>query len=101
MKNRKLLMLSVLCYCAGSGFVVLNFEQSMLIPVKPIGHFSPVGNWNPDTDEVLVLDLDNEYPDVPYTSKLQDVVRSMCTVDTSVNQNRGYIHLTTNFHPAE
>jgi hypothetical protein len=65
----------------------------MLIPVDPIGHFSPIGNFDPDRNEVVIYDVDPEYEDTPYVRSLEELTLSMCTQDTSSQKNRGYIVL--------
>lgn len=70
--------------------MLANFEQSKLIEVEPIGHFSVVMN---EHRGVKVFDVDPAYPDTPYIVSKALLSESMHTLDTDSGIMRGYISI--------
>ena len=71
--------------------LIANFDQSILIPIgTPVGHFSPLGDYNISSRHVLVMDVDREWTG-PYWVKRSRLLRSLHTVDTDSRIYRGYL----------
>lgn len=80
-------------------FVFVNVDDFFLLPVDlHMGHICPVGDYDPATDQVLLMDVDKElesipgWKNAPYWVRLDDLFAAMNTRDTT--SYRGYVVLT-------
>lgn len=78
--------------------IIANFEQAMLIPTIPVGHFSPIGAYNQEKGEVLILDVDKEWTG-PYWVDQDRLFSALHTYDSDANAFRGYLVITWNKPP--
>jgi hypothetical protein len=81
-----------------STFLIVNFEQSMLINSQtPVGHMSPVGGYDPQRNIVLILDVDIDWTG-PYWVTKEMLLNAMNTFnEDEASQEpvyRGYIRIT-------
>jgi len=72
--------------------MVVSYDRSKLKQTGG-GHFSPIGGYYPETDQVLILDVARfKYP--PHWVPLTILYEAMQTIDPSTNQSRGYLILS-------
>eukprot|EP00981_Chlorochromonas_danica_P003269 scaffold634_cov185-Ochromonas_danica.AAC.6 len=63
-----------------------------------VGHFSPIGGYHAESDQVLILDVARfKYP--PHWLPLQLVFEAMKPLDTETGLSRGYLILTASNSP--
>ncbi len=46
----------------GDRMIIAHFDQGVYVPALNIPHISPVGGYDPDSGEVIVLDVDRDQP---------------------------------------
>jgi glutathione gamma-glutamylcysteinyltransferase len=69
-------------------FFICNFWRQF--PDHRGGHFSPIAAFDPETDQLLLLDVaTSRFP--PHWIALQNLVPSMARNDSTVNRPRGYM----------
>lgn len=71
-------------------FIIANFDQKVFTGDTQVGHFAPVGAYDPQGEKVLILDPDRKFYE-PYWVTVDTFIAGMSTLDTSVNQPRGYL----------
>lgn len=70
-------------------YLVVNYDRRVLQQAG-VGHISPLGAFDPETDRVLVLDVASQR--YPYTwVPVADLWAAMNTVDADAEQTRGYL----------
>ncbi len=81
-------------------FVIANFDIYHTLPVDyHMGHFSPLGTYNPETNCVLVMDVDRELEELegwtngPHWVPFDKLFSGMHTYSDESNHFRGYIIL--------
>jgi hypothetical protein len=72
-------------------FLIAHFDQGELLPVLTIPHISPVGRWNPDTESVIMLDVDPEQP-LPYEVSLSRFADAIASGYGGLLRPYGYSH---------
>jgi hypothetical protein len=75
-------------------FILANFNQKVFTDDADVGHFAPVGAFDPEQERVLILDPDREYYE-PYWVSLDTFMTGLATLDISTGMNRGYIVVDT------
>jgi hypothetical protein len=73
--------------------LISNFNQKVFTDDSEVGHFAPVGAFDPEKSRVLILDPDREYYE-PYWVSVNDFIDGMNTKDSSGDQYRGYLSIT-------
>lgn len=76
-------------------FFIANFDQEAFTNDAAVGHFAPVGAYDPDRRQVLILDPDRHYYE-PYWVSLSTFIEGMATQDPETKQNRGYLKVHIN-----
>jgi hypothetical protein len=72
-------------------FILANFHQTQYTgDPEGVGHFSPIGAFNPKKNEVLVLDVDRDYYE-PYWVSYETFYKGIDTLDLSTKQKRGML----------
>lgn len=71
-------------------FLLANFNQKTYTDDTDVGHFAPVGAYDEDQDQVLIMDPDREYY-APYWVSLKKFIEGMSTQDARAQRSRGYI----------
>jgi hypothetical protein len=70
--------------------LILNFSRAFLSGEGTgNGHFSPVADYNPDRDMVLILEVNSERE--PYWISSKDIYEAMHTTDPVSKQHRGWL----------
>ncbi|ORY00139.1 Phytochelatin-domain-containing protein [Basidiobolus meristosporus CBS 931.73] len=78
----------------GTEHIVLSFSRRGLDQAGE-GHFSPIGGYNADRQQVLIMDVTrSKYPS--YYVSVERIYKSMCEVDKSTGLSRGYFILKSN-----
>ncbi|KAK9765132.1 hypothetical protein K7432_006783 [Basidiobolus ranarum] len=74
--------------------IVISFNRRGLDQVGE-GHFSPIGGYNVDRQQALIMDVTrSKYPS--YYASVERVFNSMCEVDKHTGLSRGYFILKSN-----
>lgn len=74
----------------GKVFVIANFNQKFFTGTLSVGHFSPIGAYDPASRNVLIMDTDREFYE-PYWVPITLLVKAMATTDDSGTHHRGYL----------
>lgn len=74
----------------GKTFMIANFNQKFFTGTISVGHFAPVGAYDPQTKRVLIMDPDRQLYE-PYWVPENLFLDAMATVDDEVNNHRGYL----------
>lgn len=77
----------------GDYWIIVNFDQGMVMGEKSVGHFSPIGAYDEASDRVLILDTDAEWYE-PYWVSVDLLLKSMDTSDSLTGKRRGYLILS-------
>lgn len=77
----------------GRTFIIVNFDQKFISGTESIGHFAPVGAYNVNSKQVLIMDPDREFFE-PYWVPEHRLLKSMETVDIDAQRSRGFIVVT-------
>lgn len=72
-------------------FLIAHFDQGAFLPVLTIPHISPVGRWNPDTETVIMLDVDPDQP-IPYEVSLPRFAAGIASDYGGLLRPYGYSH---------
>ncbi|ORY02011.1 phytochelatin synthase [Basidiobolus meristosporus CBS 931.73] len=79
---------------SGREHIVISFARKGLDQVGE-GHFSPIGGYNVDRQQALIMDVTrSKYPS--YYASVERVFNSMCEVDKNTGLTRGYFILKSN-----
>lgn len=71
--------------------LIAHFDQGAFLPVLTIPHISPVGRWNPDTETVIMLDVDPDHP-IPYEVSLSRFAAGIASDYGGLLRPYGYSH---------
>lgn len=74
----------------GEGWIILNYDQGLVMGSGSYGHFSPVASYWSQKNKILVLDTDATWYE-PYWVGFNVLTNSMKTFDNDLKQPRGYI----------
>jgi hypothetical protein len=74
----------------GEGWIILNYDQGVVMNEGSYGHFSPVATYDEKSQKLLILDSDATWYE-PYWVPLNLIVKSMNTYDGDLNNPRGFI----------
>lgn len=74
----------------GKAFMIANFNQKFFTGAMSVGHFSPVGAYDPKTKRVLIMDPDRQFYE-PYWVPEKLFLESMASVDSEAHLHRGYL----------
>jgi hypothetical protein len=74
----------------GEGWIILNYDQGLVMGSGSYGHFSPVASYWSQKNKVLILDTDATWYE-PYWVGINTLTNSMKTFDNDLNQARGFI----------
>lgn len=77
---------------SSKNYLIINFDQKIYTGDAPVGHFAPVGAFDPANNQVLVLDPDRTWYE-PYWVSEERLLNGMATHDSASNQTRGYIYI--------
>jgi len=72
-------------------YLIVHFDQGAFLPVLTIPHISPVGRWNPETQTVLMLDVDPDQP-TPYEVSLARFADGIASNYGGLLKPYGYNH---------
>jgi len=72
-------------------YLIAHFDQGAFLPVLTIPHISPVGRWNPDTETVIMLDVDPDQP-TPYEISLSRFADGIASDYGGLLRPYGYSH---------
>lgn len=71
--------------------ILINFDQKILTgDPEGVGHISPIGAYDAQTQRVLVMDTDREWYE-PYWVSWEKAFEAMSTQDSASSKTRGYI----------
>jgi hypothetical protein len=62
-------------------FIILNFDQAYFTDDEHAGHYSPIGAYDKNADQVLILDTDRKYFE-PYWVSTATVLQAISTKDS-------------------
>lgn len=80
---------TILCADSLCGQMVVSFDRSSLGQTGE-GHFSPVGAYHTERDQVLILDVARfKYPH--YWVDVKMLYKSMIPIDSATNESRGWV----------
>ena len=79
----------------GDGWIIVNYDQGLVMGSGSYGHFSPVASYWPKENKILILDTDANWYE-PYWVNLKTLVNSMTTFDNDLKQPRGYVWIFKN-----
>ncbi len=71
--------------------LIAHFDQGSFLPVLTIPHISPVGRWNPETETVIMLDVDPDQP-IPYEISLSRFADGIASDYGGLLRPYGYSH---------
>lgn len=74
----------------GEGWIILNYDQGLVMGSGSYGHFSPVASYSSQNNKILILDTDATWYE-PYWVGFNTLASSMKTFDNDLKQPRGYI----------
>lgn len=74
----------------GKTFMMANFNQKFFTGSVSIGHFAPIGAYDSQTKQVLIMDPDRRFYE-PYWVSEKLFLESMATVDDEAGNYRGYL----------
>lgn len=77
----------------GQTFLIANFDQKFFTGAESVGHFTPVGAYDAQTQRVLLMDPDRELYE-PYWVPESLLLQGMATVDADAHNYRGYMLIT-------
>ena len=73
----------------GDCLLIAHFDQGCFLPEMHIPHISPVGGFDPDTQSVKMLDVDNNLTS-PYQVSFDVFYRGLSTNYNAVFRHYGY-----------
>lgn len=76
-------------------FVIANFNQKFFTGGISVGHFSPIGAYDPSAKRVLIMDTDRQFYE-PYWVPEKLLFDSMSTPDQDAGHHRGYLVIRLN-----
>lgn len=79
----------------GEGWIILNYDQGLVMGSGSYGHFSPVASYSSQENKILVLDTDATWYE-PYWVKFVTLINAMKTFDNDLKNARGYIWIFKN-----
>ncbi len=71
-------------------WIILNYDQGVVMGEGSYGHFSPVGSFNKSTNEILIMDVDRQWYE-PYWIDLKMAYKSMNTKDNLLGTHHGFL----------
>ena len=74
----------------GRTFIIVNFDEKFISGTESVGHFAPVGAYDADKKQVLIMDPDRLLFE-PYWVSASRLLKSMETEDSDAHKNRGFI----------
>lgn len=75
----------------GQGYLILMYGQGNIMGDKAqYPHYSPVGAYDKDRDQILMLDVDGDWYE-PYWVSTKKMITSMTKYDEEIKCQRGYI----------
>lgn len=76
-----------------NSFMVVNFDQGVIVNDASVGHFAPVGAYDAIKKRILILDPDRQWYE-PYWVPEDLLLKAMATKDSSGKSYRGYLWIT-------
>lgn len=76
--------------------VIANFNQKFFTGGVSVGHFSPIGAYDPSTKRALIMDTDRQFYE-PYWVPEKLLFDSMSTPDPDSGHHRGYLVIRLHF----
>lgn len=76
--------------------ILANFHQTIYTgDAEGVGHISPIGAFNSQKNEVLIMDVDRDYYE-PYWVSYETFYRGLNSLDSSSQQKRGLVVVDLN-----
>jgi hypothetical protein len=81
---------AVLKQMNGEGWIIINYDQGLVMGIGNYGHFSPIASYWSEKNKILILDTDAGWYE-PYWVEFETLINAMKKFDNDLKQARGYI----------